>query len=69
MWVCKLIKHGHSKGITIPVEFLRKLGWIVGDLVTVDLEDRSIRVRHLHDVKPELRLRTPHPEDQPHAEA
>lgn len=69
MWVCKLIKHGHSKGITIPVEFLRTLGWGVGDLVTVDLEDHTIRVRLLHDVKPELHLRRTPREDQPSAEA
>ncbi|MGC9969449.1 MAG: AbrB/MazE/SpoVT family DNA-binding domain-containing protein [Bryobacteraceae bacterium] len=69
MWVCKLIKHGHSRGITIPVEFLRKLGWGIGDLVTVDLEDRTLSVRLLQDVKPQLKLRRPNPEDQPYAEA
>ncbi|MGA2329165.1 MAG: hypothetical protein ABSH05_23135 [Bryobacteraceae bacterium] len=69
MWVCKLIKHGHSRGITIPPEFLRMLGWGLGDLMTVDVEDRTLRVRLLHDVKPELKLRAPHREDHPHAEA
>jgi antitoxin component of MazEF toxin-antitoxin module len=69
MWVCKLIKHGHSRGITIPAEFLQRLGWGVGDLMVVDLEDRTLHVRALHEVKPELKLRRPNREDVLHAEA
>jgi antitoxin component of MazEF toxin-antitoxin module len=69
MWISKLIKHGHSRGITIPVEMLRQLGWGVGDLVTTDLQDGTISIRLLADVKPELRLRHSSHEERVNAEA
>lgn len=44
----KLIKAGNCHAVVIPVQFIRFLGWMVGDFIAVEvLEDRTLRLRPL----------------------
>ena len=47
----KLRKTGSAAGVTIPAEFLRHLGYDIGDLLRVSLADQGLQI---HKVDPEF---------------
>jgi len=47
--ISRVQKIGNSKGITIPVEFLRALGITAGDYVRMDLDKQVIMLRSVNE--------------------
>jgi len=43
----KLRKTGSAAGVTIPAEFLRKLGFEIGDMLQVSIEGEGLQVRKI----------------------
>ncbi|MEH6404829.1 MAG: AbrB/MazE/SpoVT family DNA-binding domain-containing protein [Sneathiella sp.] len=43
----RLRKTGSAAGVTIPAEFLRNLGYEIGDTLRVTVEDKSLRIRKI----------------------
>ena len=43
----RLRKTGSAAGVTIPAEFLRNLGYEIGDTLRVTVEDQSLRIRKI----------------------
>jgi len=43
----RLRKTGSAAGVTIPAEFLRNLGYEIGDTLRVTVEDQTLRIRKI----------------------
>ena len=43
----RIVRIGHSIGVTLPVEELRKLGFIVGDIVAITPQGRNLIISHV----------------------
>ncbi|MBL4741115.1 MAG: AbrB/MazE/SpoVT family DNA-binding domain-containing protein [Sneathiella sp.] len=43
----RLRKTGSAAGVTIPAEFLRNLGYEIGDTLRVTVEDQALRIQKI----------------------